>query len=172
MLEVIIQAYQQQLFHYCCHMFGNLQEAEDAVQDTFIKVFENIGKYQPGLSFTAWIYKIAYHHSLNVLRRKKLIQFLPFQEDTGIGHTHIQSCFEKNEFSEALQKALKKLSALDRSILILRILSEKNYDDLSLILSIKPATLRKKYERAVKRLKKDLQIKHGGVLYEEYAIDR
>lgn len=67
----IINEYQQKLFKYCFYMLQNIEEAEDAVQEVFIKVCEKLNKYNYKMSFNAWIYKITYNHCINLIRRKK-----------------------------------------------------------------------------------------------------
>ncbi|MNI27746.1 ECF RNA polymerase sigma factor SigW [compost metagenome] len=74
--EVIVKQYQQQILIYCYHMLGNIQEAEDAKQDVFIKAYEQLHKYRESISFSGWLYKIAYHHCVNKLRRRKLLHHL------------------------------------------------------------------------------------------------
>ena len=53
-------------------MLGNRQEAEDAAQEVLVKAYEKIHLYQQRVSFSSWLYKIAYHHCLNLLRRRQL----------------------------------------------------------------------------------------------------
>lgn len=170
LFEVVIENFQQKLFHYCYHMLGNTEEAEDAVQDSFIRAFEKIGSYKSSISFSAWLYKITYNHCINILRRKKLMRFLPFSEDTCIDSTGIETGLEKSELGVELISALSKITPVDKSILILRILEEKNFEEISKILDIKPATLRKKYERARKKLKTILISQKGGIVNEGFTI--
>lgn len=170
LFEIIIENFQQKLFHYCYHMLGNIQEAEDAVQESFIKAFEKIESYSSSISFSAWLYKIANNHCLNIIRRKRLLSFVPFIENIGIGITGIETKLEEGEPGQALVNALKKISPTDKSILILRALEEKSFEEISSVLGIKPATLRKKYERARKKLKSLLVYKQGGIVNEGYTI--
>ncbi|MCX7746139.1 MAG: RNA polymerase sigma factor [Clostridia bacterium] len=170
--ETIIQNFQQPLFRYCCHMLGNTYEAEDALQDVFIKAYEKMDSYSESISFSAWLYKMTYHHCVNLLRRKKLIQFLPFLDDTKMIENSFEKKLEDRELSEPLNMGLKRLSMQERSILILKILEEKSYEELSTILNVKSATIRKKYERARKKLRHYLQNEKGGMENEGYAVNR
>jgi RNA polymerase sigma-70 factor (ECF subfamily) len=170
--EVIVKSFQQQLFHYCYHMLGNVQEAEDAVQDAFLKAFEKIGTYGSSVSFSAWLYKITYHHCINIIRRKRLISFIPFIDEAGMGAAGIETALEENELGRALAKALKKLPPADKSVLLLRTLEEKTFEEISVILGVKPAAARKKYERGKKKLKATLTCTEGGFVNEGYSIGR
>lgn len=68
----IVQMYQHSIFVYCWRLLGSETEAEDAVQDILVHAFEKIGMYTPKVSFSSWLYKMAYRHCLNLIRRKNL----------------------------------------------------------------------------------------------------
>ncbi|MGE5704879.1 MAG: RNA polymerase sigma factor [Clostridia bacterium] len=166
--ELIIEALQQPIFTYCYHMLGQWQEAEDAVQEVLIKAYENIDKYTQSLSFSAWVYKIAYHHCLNALHRKRLYRFVPFlkwgMHDQSQDNT--ASSVDEEYISDPLHKALSTLSTDDRNLILLRVLEEKGYEELSQMLNKKPAALRKQYERAIKRCKLHYHKQKGGKIDE------
>ncbi len=172
--DFIIDEMQKPIFTYCYHMLGHRQEAEDAVQEVFLKAYEHIDRYTRTVSFSSWLYKIAYNHCINLLKRRKLQQLLPFmrlgmpESASNEGETRV----EQEQLSEPLHLALSKLSAAERNILILRVVEEKNYDELALICNKNQAALRKQFERAVKKCKKLLQQRKGGRGYEAYSISR
>lgn len=62
--EQIIDHFQNPLYRYCYHLLGHHQEAEDAVQDIFIKAYEKIRQYGQKGPFSAWLYKIAFFSAL------------------------------------------------------------------------------------------------------------
>ncbi|EJL27700.1 sigma-70 family RNA polymerase sigma factor [Brevibacillus sp. BC25] len=76
--EIIIDHYQQPIFTYCYHMLGHRQDTEDAVQEVLFRGYEHLDQYTYSLSFSAWLYRIAYNHCANVLKRRKLSRVLPF----------------------------------------------------------------------------------------------
>ncbi|MFP3393330.1 RNA polymerase sigma factor [Brevibacillus sp. SIMBA_040] len=67
---VIIQTFEKKIYTYCYCILKNREEAEDAVQEIFIKVYQEIERYENRLSFSAWLYKIAYHHCLDQVRKQ------------------------------------------------------------------------------------------------------
>ncbi len=178
LFEIIIQTYQQQLFHYCYHMLGNIQEAEDAVQESFLKAYEKIGDYKKSVSFSAWLYKITHNHCINVLRRKKLLHFISLTNDTEnenqwsyYRNNGLKPAVDETGYEDSLVKALKHLSPTENSILILRTMEERSFDEIGNILNLKAANVRKKYERLRRKLKKLLvQEEGGGTSYERYSI--
>ena len=170
LFEVVIEGFQQQLFHYCFHMLNNVQEAEDAVQEALLKAFEKMHSYSSSVSFSAWLYKITYNHCINIIRRKKLLSFIPFIDEAGTGYAGFVTELELDEYGKALSDALKKLSPADKSVLLFRALEEKPFDEIGKILGISPANARKKYERAKKKMKIILSGKEGGIENEGYSI--
>lgn len=162
---IIIDAMQKPLFVYCYHMLGHRQEAEDAVQEVFLKAFERLDSYRETVSFSAWMYKIAYHHCLNLLSRAKLnrvVTFLRAGIQTVSRHEGEKRVEDEEYLSSPLHVALSKLSAKERNLLILRVVEDRSYDELALLLDTKPATLRKQYERALKKCKTTVTMMEGG----------
>jgi RNA polymerase sigma-70 factor (ECF subfamily) len=150
----IVRNFQNQIFAYCWRLLGNRQEAEDAVQDILVKAFENIHMYKPKVSFSSWLYKVAYHHCLNLIRRKKLQQRFTFgllQKDlTSRSAAHE---VESRLFSEPLSKALAKLTIEERNLLVLRIFQEKPFAEIAEILDKNEETVKKKFARTKMKLK-------------------
>lgn len=154
--ETIINQYQQQIFKYIFHMLKDTHEAEDVVQEVFFKAFKNIHTYKESISFSAWLYKIAYNHTMNLLKRKKLQKILSIMDysrlngkDQSKDNTYIG-----NGFSYSVDSALSRLTAEERNLMFLRILEERPYEELAIILNQKPSTIRKRLERCKKKFRK------------------
>lgn len=155
----VIKLYQQRIYLYCFRMLNSREEAEDAVQDVLIKAYQNIGQYKPQADFVSWLYKIAYHHCLNQLRRQKFqfqLRKLLWQEVTV---NSAEQMVEDRLFSEPVSTALGKLNVEDRNLLILRIYEDKSFAEIGEILGVSTATVRKRYERTKGKLKKVLERK-------------
>ncbi|MDQ0496527.1 RNA polymerase sigma factor [Paenibacillus brasilensis] len=152
----IVKKYQRQILVYCWRLLGNEQEAEDAVQDILVKSFEKINMYKPTVSFSSWLYKIAYYHCLNLIRRKKLHQTLKlglFTHNMTATDSAAQA-IESQLFSEPLSRALNKLTAEERSLLVLRIFEEKSFGEIGEIMNKSQEAIKKKYGRTKTKLKK------------------
>lgn len=150
----IIEKYQNRIYAYVYHLVGDMHEAEDVTQDVFVKAYDKIAYFRDNVSFSAWLYKIAYNHSINIIRRKKLIQMIPTFDfstiKTMIHEPGTASC--KVQFSGLMGNAFAKLNTEEKSLVVLRVLEEKSYEEISQILDIKAETLRKRYERARKKI--------------------
>ncbi|QQE74359.1 sigma-70 family RNA polymerase sigma factor [Brevibacillus composti] len=171
---VLVEALQQPIFTYCYHMLGHRQEAEDAVQEVLIKAYEHLEKYNRSVSFSAWVYKIAYHHCLNLIKRKKLHQLILFwKKDEAIQEHHQAAVrLDQEPISEPLHQALSILSPEERNLVILRVIEEKGYEELAALFHTNSAALRKKYERAIKKCKRQILSQKGGEANEAYRAIR
>ena len=169
-LDMIIDEHGQKIYKYCYNMLRSKQEAEDAVQEIFIKAYKNIDQINEVTSVAAWLYKVAYNHCLNIIRKKKLLSFLPFNEDLKTGMTYLQPAVEKNVFSEELTNTISRLSPQDRSVLILRVIEEKSYEEIAAIFNKQPDAVRKQYERARKKIKGYLETEKGVRASEKISI--
>jgi RNA polymerase sigma factor, sigma-70 family len=143
----LIQHFQRRIHVYCFHMLGNSSEAEDAVQEVFLKAYMSIAAYKPAISFSAWLYRIAHNHCLNLIKQRKkrlqlvdLLSRLPFHES---------SSADPNDLVEDI---LEQLPVHDRQLLILRGLEEWSFAEIAEVTGLKEATLRKQFERLRKRI--------------------
>ncbi|MDO3677485.1 RNA polymerase sigma factor [Paenibacillus ehimensis] len=163
--EKIVQNYQKPIFRYCYHMLGSDTEAEDSGQEVFLKAFRNLTKYSQHVPFGAWLYKIAYNHCIDVIRKRKLARYLPFFYRDEKENKHIDQQIEANYFNEFVHRALSRLTTEERNLLILRCVEDKSYEEISLILNQSSANLRKKYGRSAAKFRKYYaQVKEVGLV--------
>ncbi|MGG4452763.1 RNA polymerase sigma factor [Brevibacillus porteri] len=160
--EIIIDHYQQPIFTYCYHMLGHRQDAEDAVQEVLFRAYEHLEQYTYSLSFSAWLYRIAYNHCANVLKRRKLSRVLPFLYNRDQdGRNYVEESIDSNYFGEPIERIWKRLSAEERALIFLRVLEEKEYEEIAELMDKKPAALRKQFERVLKKCKRYLPTMGG-----------
>jgi len=142
----LVHHFQRKLHVYCHHMLGDRAEAEDAVQEIFLKCYRGLHAYSPIVSFSAWLYRIAYRHCLNVIRkrnaRRRLFEWLK----------RLPVSIPKTEESELLHRLLEPLTAEERHLLLLRAVEERSYREIADIMNKPPELLRKKYERLRKKI--------------------
>ncbi|MGG3281060.1 RNA polymerase sigma factor [Paenibacillus solani] len=153
--EIIMEIYQKPIFRYCYHMLGNYAEAEDNAQEVFLKTFRMLNKYtQNQINFNAWIYKIAYHQCIDIIRKRRLVKYLPFFYQDDKENNEVDLHIEANYFDESVHQAMSKLTADERNLLILRCIEDKSYQEIELILGKNSTSLRKKYERTSAKFRK------------------
>ncbi|GGH65577.1 ECF RNA polymerase sigma factor SigW [Paenibacillus silvae] len=155
----IIRIFEKPMYIYCYHILKNKEEAEDALQEIFIKVYEKIHKYRPNMTFSAWLYKIAYNYSLNQIRSKKRwFRFIDRYK-----YDQPENPSQQLDGQTTLKDFLNLLTTEERHIIVLRAIHRYNFNEISEIMNMKPATVRKKYERLRKKLQTK-EVKEGGTV--------
>jgi RNA polymerase sigma-70 factor (ECF subfamily) len=153
--ELIIQKFQRKIYTFCYFMLGDLQEAEDAVQEVFFKAYRNLAGYRHDSDdlFLAWLYKIAANHCSTLLKRKKRwYRLMPLFRNDGNEKSAEQT------FSDQADIHLQwfaGLSAAEKEILALRVIEDRPFEEISRILGISSATVRKRFERLKVKLKRN-----------------
>ena len=153
-LEELIDTYGEKLLRYATSILGNHQDAEDVVQDVFLSVYRNQAGFN-GQHLSAWLYKITYHKSINKLKRRRLFIVGAIPENTVAP--------EHTDTGDDILYALRLLKPQDRALLYARIIGGYDYEELSQQMNKSPATLRKRYERAKKKLANHLGIIIEGI---------
>ncbi|NBD24133.1 sigma-70 family RNA polymerase sigma factor [Paenibacillus sp. T1] len=155
----IIQHFQRKLYLYCYYLLKNQEEAEDATQDIFIKGLDRIRQFSPTVSFSAWIYKIAHHHCIDLMkkRNKSLTWFLHLRKEP--------TEFNASRYTDYIHELLERLNTVERKILLLRALEDYSFEEIGIIMGLKSAAVRKKYER----LRKKMRNEEGGAALERHV---
>ncbi|MGM1047244.1 MAG: RNA polymerase sigma factor [Bacillota bacterium] len=166
----IVREYQQQLYIYCCRLLGSEQDAEDAVQEIFLKAYKSISSYKPSVSFNAWLYKIAYHHCLNLIHRRQLYEKIGRLLKGQIFAESAEQEFFRGTFSEPLSRALVSLPIEERSLLILYVFHDKSYSEIGEITDKSPDAIRKKLNRIKKKVKDKMNKWQGEEKWEQSLI--
>ncbi len=68
----LVEKYQKPVFSLCYRMLGNSNDAEDAAQESFIRAFDHLKRYDPNRSFATWLLSIASHYCIDRMRKRKL----------------------------------------------------------------------------------------------------
>jgi RNA polymerase sigma-70 factor (ECF subfamily) len=148
-IEELLKDYHQKIYLYCYNILRNPYDAEDATQEVFLKAIQS-SKLLEIDNKSAWLYKIAYHHCLNKVKRRNLIEFIPFM-DTNRSIEETESCdFE-------LSYILSKLKPKERALLVLRIVEDKGFAEIATILEISSPTVRKRFERVKSKVQKIIE---------------
>ncbi|WP_249901695.1 sigma-70 family RNA polymerase sigma factor [Paenibacillus sp. PK3_47] len=157
----IAESFQQPVYRYCCRLLGNRQDAEDAVQDILVKAYQSLGQYKPDAGFSAWLYKIACNHCLNLLRRRRLQRHVMriFRPETLAASA--EQTLEERLYSPSLELALDKLTLEERNILVLRVFEELTFLEMSQILNISPNALHKRMERIKRKVRETIMSEEG-----------
>jgi len=159
---LIIQQFERQMYTYCYYILKNHEETEDAVQDIFIRAYENLHQYSRQVSFSAWLYKMAYNHMMNMKKKQgrwlKLVNAVKEQ----------QPKVEISPKASVIEEMLTYLTPEERHILLLRAVEQYSFEEIGKIMDIKPATIRKRYERLRSKLL-EYKLHKGGNTHGTFA---
>ncbi|CAG9606905.1 RNA polymerase sigma factor [Pseudoneobacillus rhizosphaerae] len=162
----IINKYKNQLYATILRMTKNPQDAQDFVQEAFIKVYHQLGKYDGKGSFSSWIYRVAINHCLDEFRKKSHhIQKVELSEEMYENPSHPEVIFLKKERSRQLERIVATLPEDERMIILLRYVNELSYDEISELLDIPVTTVRNKLHRAKIKMRKSVN-QEGGYFHE------
>jgi RNA polymerase sigma-70 factor (ECF subfamily) len=162
----LIETFHKCVYSTAYHMLCNHEDALDAVQDVFIKVFEGLRKFRRGSSLSTWIYRICINVCLDRLRRRKetLMSSLSDEEREGLIELPDPSpppeeVVEKNELKELVRSAINSLPAHMRMVVVLCDLEGLSYDEVAKILGVPVGTVKSRLNRARLSLRNILQSK-------------
>lgn len=119
----LVEIYQNHVYHLCYRMLGNIHDAEDAAQETFLRAYRKLHRYNPSKSFEAWLLAIACHYCIDHLRKRRVtwlelmddIQFPYFQYEL----TSPEEIAIRHEQNIRIQALLSRLAPHERAVIIL-----------------------------------------------------
>ncbi len=158
----LVRLHQHRLFSAMVHIVGCPAEAEDVVQEAFIRAFRRLDRFRGQANFYTWLYRIAYNRSIDRHRMQRPTRSLEaerhqIEQRTTCEDQSPSRPLELREQSQRVRQALAKLSEGDRAILILREFEECDYDTISVMLGLKAGTVRSRLHRARRHLMEELK---------------
>ena len=154
----LVRTHAQGVRNIIYRMCGNVQLAEDAAQETFIRAWQNLSSYRPGTPLRNWLYRIAVNAGTDMLRKEKRI--LP--DDIGDlhltdGRPNPETLVSQHERAVLVQKAILSLPDASRAVLVLREYEELSYQEISSTLDIPIGTVMSRLNYARKLLEDKLE---------------
>lgn len=132
-------------------MLKNNQDAEEAFQDTFMKIYRSLDKFNYSSGFGTWAYKIAYNTGLDYLRKRKRTATVDL-EYASAEFEVADSYLEKNQILRKLESHLHQLPAEDEQIIRLYYLKELNINEVMEITGMTNSNIKTKLYRSRKKL--------------------
>ncbi len=165
--EELMRKYHSLIFNLIYRMVGNREEAEDLVQETFVKAFRSLKSFNEEFAFSTWLYKIASNHTIDLLRKKRL-QLLSLDEPVRTREGEMSREYPDENFnpertlitSESTRIIFQAIEALPekyRTIISLRHKEDKSYEEIGQILNIPIGTVKARLFRARELLRKELK---------------
>ena len=155
-LETLYGIYAERIFRTCFRILGDRAAAEDQTHDVFLRLFEQIGRFDGRSRFSTWLYRLAVNHTLNRLRKRKLrsSKLREFGQPTEARarESPDRSLFRQEE-GDRVQALLSALSPDHRAILVLREIEELGYAEIAEVLGVAQGTVMSRLHRARQELK-------------------
>jgi len=151
----LVEAYERPVYNLCYRMLGNAGDAEDAAQETFIRAYKAIRRYDPSRKFSTWLLTIASNYCIDQHRRRKLPTFsydALETPDLPSKSKGMESMLMQGEHEEAVAKLLDQLHPKDRSAVVLRYWYEYSYEEIAESLELSVSAVKSRLHRARKEL--------------------
>lgn len=155
----LVDLYKKPLYWHIRHMVKNHEDADDLLQDTFIKVYRYIHKFKGNSKLYSWMYRIATNESLTFLSKKAKELKITNQELNERLLENLQSdiYFEGDEIQLALQKAIATLPFKQQQAFNMKYFEGLKYREMAEILETSEGALKTNYHHAVKKIKRYLK---------------
>ncbi len=168
--NILVETYQNKVFNMAYSMLSNYEDASDASQEVFLKVYKNINKFEGKSSLSTWIYRITVNVCNDFLRKRTrsapVISLFSSNNDDDDAPLEIkddtptpEERAEMTETQKEVRQALSELSSEFKTVITLYDIEGLSYDEISEILKCPVGTIKSRLNRARKALKKNLSEK-------------
>lgn len=159
---LVVERYSARVYWQIRRMVYNHEDANDLVQNTFLKAWESLERFKGEAKISTWLYAIALNESLQYLRREqsksKYIFMLEEEQLAQLLLTRLEAdpYFDGDSYERTFQQALLSLPERQGLVFRMRYYDELSYEDMSQILNISVGALKASYHHAVKKLEQIL----------------
>lgn len=153
---ILVENYQRPVFSLCYRMLGNAKDAEDAAQESFIRAYRHLKKYDPSRSFATWLLSIASHYCIDRMRKRRLatvsMESLPAEIIPDQKAPNPEKELRLNEREALIQYLLQDLKPIDRAAVILRYWYEYSEEEIADTLDLTVSAVKSRLYRSRKSL--------------------
>jgi RNA polymerase sigma-70 factor (ECF subfamily) len=165
--DQLILKYRERVFGVVYNLTSNREDSSDLTQDTFIKAFQSINRFQGNCSFFTWLYKIAVNTSLSHLRKNRLRSFFSLEkiQEDGTNAQLLEQLTDKNgadrdtylrELQQKLNEAMQKLSIPHRTVITLFEIDGLSHSEIAEVMGCSEGTVRSRLHYAKQFLQGEL----------------
>lgn len=157
--NLIVKKYQQKVYGHIRRMVIDHDDANDLVQNTFIKVWQHLDSFREDSQLYTWIYRIATNECLGFLKQKRKRFFLPIGDVEGELSQKLTADrpMDVNKLELKLQQAILSLPEKQRTVFNLRYYDNMKYEEMSEVLGTSVGALKASYHHAVTKVEKILR---------------
>ena len=150
----IIKKYQEKLYWHIRRMVIDHEDANDVLQNMFIKVWKNLDNFREDSQLYTWLYRIATNESLTFIEQQKKRSSISLSDEEGTLSNKLQADkdFDGNKLEWKLQLAIQQLPEKQKAVFNLRYFEEMPYEEMSRVLETSEGALKASYHHAVKKI--------------------
>lgn len=153
-LSSLINKYKDTAFNLAISIVKDQEDAKDIIQESFLKVLENIHKFRNDSKFSTWLYKIVYNQSIGLVQKKGKMKFQDFNKNS-VALQMFETDIEIDRY-EALYKAIDQLAESEYMLIQLYYMAEKSIKDIHQITGMSVPNIKVSLHRARKKLAEKL----------------
>lgn len=172
--ETLVEQYQHRVYGICLRMLANEQDAQDAAQETFVKVYKNIRTFKQEAQFSTWLYRIAVNTCLDMLRKRRIVQSLDAMVEEGFdapsNEESVEAVLERSVDAAQLSEAIAKLPEDQRTVIVLRDVQGLSYEEVAQSVEANLNTVKSRISRGRRALRKLLCA--GGELFTPQCVKK
>ena len=150
----LVARYQDRIYRFLVRLTRSPDDALELTQETFLSAYQALPRWRPEARFTTWLFRIARNQAFDWLRRHKRVEFVALgdEPDADVGFADPAPtpdvALESVQRLRHLERALMRLPAEHREILLLREIEEMSYEDIAEVLDIRLGTVKSRIARA------------------------
>lgn len=151
----LVESYQKPVYNLCYRMLGNAEDAEDAAQETFLRAYRSMRRYDSSRPFSTWLLSIAAHYCIDQIRRRRMaivsLEDLPVP-DVPDPTPGLESKVSLKEEQRRLRFVLDKLDPTDRAAVVMYYWYDFSYEEICQSLSLTLSAVKSRMHRARKAM--------------------
>jgi RNA polymerase sigma factor (sigma-70 family) len=173
---VLVDRYKDMVFTLSLKMLKDREEAEEISQDTFLKIYKSLSKFNGESKFSTWIYKVAFNTCLDRLKKNKRLRPVAvldeFTEQEAISLMNVLDSIEERERKQVIQDCLHGLPGEDSFLLTLYYFEEQSLEEIAKIIGINPNNVKIRLYRSRKKLAALLKDRLEPEILQHYERER
>ncbi|HWP84982.1 MAG TPA: sigma-70 family RNA polymerase sigma factor [Terriglobia bacterium] len=165
--DELVSRHERKIFRLTQHITGNREDAEDALQDSFLKAFSRLSQFQGDAQFYTWLVRIAVNESLMRLRKRRAHPTLSLDEpletddnflprDHGVWDDNPEQKYEQQELRQILDRAVQSLPPIYRTVFVLRDIEQLSTEETAELLQLSVPAVKSRLLRARLQLREKL----------------
>jgi RNA polymerase sigma-70 factor, ECF subfamily len=151
----LVSRYQEKVYWVARRVVGTHEDADDVVQDVFVRMYKALAGFRGDSGFYTWLYRITMNVSLNAVRSRRIKDFLRYDEtaEAGSGDVELPDAgLLREEYRTILERAVERLPAMQKMVFIMRYYDEMPYEQIALVLKKSVGGLKANYFHALKKI--------------------